>query len=180
MLDVTYAPMLGQRVRLLANEEEGWPEEVAEYLGDGMVQVDPEYRDEDDMDGLREMDFGTPGLWLPTEGAPTARERVSTLMHTGSSGQRAAVAMGWALGGRVGFPDGEGRAAFTQRVYMAVCGFAPLAAVPEVGEALVGMWVVRDGDVGRVEAVLASGDVRVSASDNSRLLWARAELHLLP
>jgi len=48
----------GQRVKLLANKEEGWPAEkgvVLEDYGDGtyVVEVDARYRSEDD-DGLRD------------------------------------------------------------------------------------------------------------------------------
>lgn len=49
----------GQRVKLLANEEEGWEEEfgtVDEYEGNGLycVTVDKKYRTKGD-DGLREV-----------------------------------------------------------------------------------------------------------------------------
>ena len=50
----------GQRVILLANEEEGWPEErgiVVEYEGDDtyIVAVDDKYRDGPGDDGIREI-----------------------------------------------------------------------------------------------------------------------------
>jgi hypothetical protein len=49
----------GQRVKLLANEEEGWEEEfgvVVKYEGNGLycVIVDKQYRQKED-DGLREV-----------------------------------------------------------------------------------------------------------------------------
>jgi len=50
----------GQRVKLLADAEEGWPEEIAriiEYEGNDLycVRVESEYLDGPDDDGLREV-----------------------------------------------------------------------------------------------------------------------------
>jgi ribosomal protein L21E len=49
----------GDRVKIIANEEEGWPEEVGTVLGYSgndtyVVEVDEEYRDCDYDDGMRE------------------------------------------------------------------------------------------------------------------------------
>lgn len=65
MLDLTFAPAVGQEVRLPANED--CPEEVAVYLGDGVLEVPLGNREPDDPDGLREMEFPVPGLWIPNE-----------------------------------------------------------------------------------------------------------------
>jgi hypothetical protein len=57
----TMEDLTGKRVILLANEEEGWPEErgvVDGYSEDKsmvIITVDKKYRDEDDADGLREV-----------------------------------------------------------------------------------------------------------------------------
>lgn len=58
MLDLTNEPHVGQTIKLLADEERGWPEEVGVYHGEGVVTLLPAYRDGAGDDGLREVDLG--------------------------------------------------------------------------------------------------------------------------
>lgn len=57
-------PLLYQTVKLPANPEEGWPEEIGVYLGTGQVQLLNEYRDGSDDDGLRDVDLTVDGSWV--------------------------------------------------------------------------------------------------------------------
>jgi len=62
-------PEVGQHVRLAANAEEGWPEEVGEWLGDGVLRLLECYRFADTSDdGLRDIDLiGGQEVWSIVE-----------------------------------------------------------------------------------------------------------------
>lgn len=68
---------VGQRVRLLANKEEGWPAERGEVIEDNedgsyVVEVDMKYRSGPDDDGVRD---GVPDFAMRPEESSRKRKR---------------------------------------------------------------------------------------------------------
>lgn len=195
MINTLHAPYVGQLVKLLAKEAEGWPEELAVYQGEGACQVVGTPEDGDD--GLRECNFADGGTWEPytVHGATSAEQYFNTL--TGPTGMaaetvrerlllhrayRAAVALGLVA---------DEAYAFAVRAWQCVADTdaagptdTVMADTPEgmpvVSEdgAIVGMLVVASLDGSQVAVVNAATD-SVGAYATRREVWA-PHLRLLP